>query len=134
MSFASTAGGSEGSSALSVRVLRPWNFLQPFPQELDSTFRSCLCISKNYLIIASSRNLSSIKQYRLWNHASSIDCCFICKRCGIKYCIFASRDASSASSSGAAAATNTGNARSHDVVVSRTGVVAGALVALMRML
>jgi hypothetical protein len=123
MSFAGTAGGSEGSSAVSIRVLRPWSFLQPFPQELDSTFRSCLCILKNYLIIASARN-----------HASSIECCFICKRCGIKYCIFASRDASSASSSGAAAATNTGNARSHDVVVSRTGVVAGALVALMRML
>jgi hypothetical protein len=65
MSFAGTAGGSEGSSAVSIRVLRPWSFLQPFPQELDSTFRSCLCISKNYLIIASARNLSSIKQYRL---------------------------------------------------------------------
>jgi hypothetical protein len=40
--------------------------------------------------------------------------------------------ASSASS--AAAATSTGNAASHDVVVSGTGAIAGALIALMGML
>jgi len=41
--------------------------------------------------------------------------------------------ASSASSSGASAATNTG-AAPHDIAVSGTGVIAGALVALMGML
>ena len=103
MSVASTAGGAERSSALSVSQ-----------SSSNSTFHSSLSPSCTILMrpfqVASSAVSSA-------NGVASS----------------ARSSAASASSSAAAAATNTG-AASHDIVVPGTGVVVGALVALMGML